>query len=83
MSDPVRTCVGCGRRAPQRELLRFAAVGGRLEAGRRLLGRGAYTCRSAACFERARSRRSFARGLRSPVEIRPELESLYTGALDG
>ena len=60
MSDPVRTCVGCGRRAAQSTLVRFAAVDGRVQRGRRLSGRGAYVCRSRACFAQARSRRAFA-----------------------
>ena len=71
MTEPIRTCVGCGRKAPQLELLRFAAPRGTLvvDPGRRLPGRGAYTCRSAACFERARARRSFARTLRRAVHV--------------
>ncbi len=71
MSEPTRTCVGCGRKAPQRELVRFAAPAGVLEAdgGRRLPGRGAYSCRRLSCFERAASRRAFARTLRRTVTI--------------
>ena len=71
MSSPVRTCVGCGRKAPQADLVRFAARDGRLVAdpARRLPGRGAYTCRSAGCFERARTRRAFARTLRRSVVV--------------
>ncbi len=71
MSEPTRTCVGCGRKAPQRELVRFAAPSGVLEAdgGRQLPGRGAYTCGRPSCFERAESRRAFARALRRTVTI--------------
>ena len=71
MSEPTRTCVGCGRKAPQRELVRFAATAGVLEldAARRLPGRGAYTCRRLSCFERAASRRAFARTLRRTVRV--------------
>ncbi|MGH3026960.1 MAG: YlxR family protein [Gaiellaceae bacterium] len=71
MSEPTRTCVGCGRKAPQSELVRFAAPKGVLEAdaGRRLPGRGAYTCPRPLCFERAASRRAFARTLRRTVTI--------------
>ncbi len=88
MSDPVRTCVGCGRRAAQSSLIRFAAVDGRVQPGRRLSGRGAYVCPSRACFAQARRRRAFARSLRSPVTVPTELESHftdadYTGALNG
>ena len=71
MSEPTRTCVGCGRKAPQRELVRFAAPTGVLEldAARSLPGRGAYTCPRLSCFERAASRRAFARTLRRTVSV--------------
>ncbi len=71
-------CSGCGRKAPQAELLRFAAVDGRLRAGRTLPGRGAYTCRRLACFERAQSSRAFNRVLRRTVIVEPELARHYT-----
>jgi predicted RNA-binding protein YlxR (DUF448 family) len=79
----MRTCAGCGRRAPQSELLRFAARDGALVAGRQEPGRGAYTCRSLACFERAVERRRFAQILRQQVGIGPELQRLYTGVTNG
>ena len=70
--------MGCGRKAPQSELLRFAAREGSLVPGRTVPGRGAYTCRRLACFERAASRRAFARVLRKPVRIEGSLTALYT-----
>jgi predicted RNA-binding protein YlxR (DUF448 family) len=76
---PVRTCVGCGRKAPQPELVRFTAPEGRLVAGRREPGRGAYTCRRLACFERALAARAFNRVLRRSVHVEPALARLYTG----
>jgi predicted RNA-binding protein YlxR (DUF448 family) len=79
----MRRCAGCGRRAPQRELLRFAAREGDLVAGRNAPGRGAYTCRSLACFERAAERGMFARVLRQQVRIGPELQRLYTDVTHG
>jgi len=79
----LRRCVGCGRRAPQRDLLRFVAGDGVLAAGRDRPGRGAYTCRSLACFERAAERGMFARVLRQPVHVGPELRRLYTDVTDG
>jgi uncharacterized protein len=80
VTGPVRTCAGCGRKAPQSELLRFAARGGTLTAGRLEPGRGAYTCRRLACFERAVARRAFSRVLHRPVRVEPALVSLYTEA---
>ena len=75
---PTRTCVGCGRKAPQSELIRFATEGGALVRGEGKTGRGAYTCRRLACFERAVARRAFNRTLRRTVQVDPELAGLYT-----
>ena len=83
MADPVRRCVGCGRRAPQRELVRFASLGGDLVPGRNVPGRGAYTCRRLVCFERAAAQRGFARVLRQSVRVDPTLARLYTEELNG
>jgi predicted RNA-binding protein YlxR (DUF448 family) len=78
---PVRTCAGCGRRAPQAELVRFVASGGALtRAERGAQGRGVYTCRRLSCFERAAARRAFARTLKASVRIDPELKGLYTSS---
>jgi predicted RNA-binding protein YlxR (DUF448 family) len=78
VTEPIRSCIGCGRKAPQGQLLRFAAVDGQLVPGGGMPGRGAYTCRRLACFERAVSRRAFNRTLRKTVQIDQELASLYT-----
>jgi uncharacterized protein len=83
MTAPERTCVGCGRKAPQSELLRFTVQAGALapapsDLGRSTPGRGAYTCRRLACFERAVARRSFVRVLKRTVSIDPALARLYT-----
>jgi predicted RNA-binding protein YlxR (DUF448 family) len=74
----MRRCAGCGRHRPQRELVRFAVRDGALVAGRTEPGRGAYTCRKLACFERAAGRGGFARTLRRSVGIDPALARLYT-----
>ena len=78
MTEPIRSCVGCGNKAPQSELLRFVAKNGRLAPGVNEPGRGAYTCRRLACFERAVARRAFNRTLRQTVQVEPKLASLYT-----
>jgi len=78
VSNPVRTCAGCGRKAPQRELVRFVALDGTLTHSPKGPGRGVYTCRRLACFERAQGRRDFARTLRQTVRDDQELSRLYT-----
>jgi len=62
----MRTCVGCGRRAPQAELLRLTAAtdGLRLDAGRRAPGRGAYLHRAPLCWASFARRRGPVRSLR-------------------
>ncbi len=76
--EPIRTCAGCGRKAAQSALVRFAAVHGVLREGRTLPGRGVYTCRRQPCFERALATRGFNRVLRRTVKIEPGLAALYT-----
>jgi len=78
VTEPIRSCVGCRRKAPQGELLRFVAKDGRLVPGAGEPGRGAYTCRRLSCFERALSRRAFNRTLKETVRVEPSLASLYT-----
>ena len=80
MSDPIRTCAGCGRKAPKEELVRFVEQNGVLTQSAKGAGRGVYTCRRLTCFERAAERRAFARTLRRTVRIEPELARLYTEA---
>lgn len=80
MAVPIRTCAGCGRKAPRIELLRFAALDGELTAVPESRGRGAYTCRLASCFERALVANSFSRALRTAVRVDPALRDLYTDA---
>jgi predicted RNA-binding protein YlxR (DUF448 family) len=82
-AGPTRRCAGCGRRAPQRELVRFVAADGELVAGPRAPGRGAYTCRNLSCFRRAARSKGFARALREPVHVGAALEGIYTGDVHG
>src|SRR5438046_2545903 len=56
VTDSIRTCAGCGRKAPQGELVRFVAREGSLASGPKAPGRGVYTCRRLACFARAAAR---------------------------
>jgi len=61
-----RTCVGCGQRAPQAEMLRLTAAseGLRLDAARRAPGRGAYLHRVPSCWAAFARRRGPVRSLR-------------------
>jgi predicted RNA-binding protein YlxR (DUF448 family) len=66
---PIRTCIGCRRRACPAELVRIVRLAdGSLAVGRTLPGRGAWLCRGRPdCLGRAEQRRAFARALRAPL----------------
>jgi len=67
VADPVRTCVGCGARLAQRDLVRLRVEGGAVVVDReRRGGRGAWIHAGGTCLERAAKRRAFARVLRVP-----------------
>lgn len=82
-SSPVRSCVGCGIRRPQGELVRLglSAEGGvAVDRPRRLPGRGAYLC-GAGCLAAALKRKAFARAFRGKAgRVEP---SLLGQALEG
>ncbi len=87
-ATPVRTCVGCRRRATKNDLLRVIArdLGSGLEvvpdpAGR-AVGRGAYLHPDAGCLDQAVRRRAFTRALR--VRVGPDVTRLreHLGAGD-
>jgi uncharacterized protein len=84
VTDPIRTCAGCGRKAPKPDLRRFVARAGLLVAARPSdPGRGVYTCKRLQCFERAASRGAFSRTLHATVGVDPGLARLYTGERHG
>jgi predicted RNA-binding protein YlxR (DUF448 family) len=66
--------VGCGRVAPQPELVRLAVWEGKVvtDPERRLPGRGAFLCPRPECWERAVARRAFPRAFRRRVEVPAE-----------
>jgi predicted RNA-binding protein YlxR (DUF448 family) len=71
LSEPLRTCVGCGQRGAQHTLARFVSADGRLalDAGRvRERGRGAYLHRTPSCWHAFVRRRGPIRSLRMTPE---------------
>ena len=74
--QPVRTCVGCGRKAPQPGLVRLKADAGSVVIDRAHTGgRGAWLHPAAACLERALQRRVFPRALRA-ADVRADGSAL-------
>lgn len=72
-------CLGCRRRVPQTELVRFIAIlrGRSLmlvrDDGATRTGRGLYTCADPECFTRAVERRAFPRAARGNVVVDPAM----------
>lgn len=66
----MRTCMGCGTSAPQRELLRVVRDGAGLcfDATRRLGGRGGYLHHQSTCWTRFAQRKGALRSLRTSVD---------------
>jgi predicted RNA-binding protein YlxR (DUF448 family) len=63
---PIRTCIGCRRRARPTELVRVVAREGvvALDREQRLPGRGAWLHPTAECFAAATHKRAWGRALR-------------------
>ena len=84
MSAPVRTCVGCRRRAPAAELLRVVARDGAVlpDPAHRLPGRGAHLHPVVACLDLAERRKAFPRALRVPPPLTTDLVRRALAAVD-
>jgi len=64
--EPVRTCLGCRKRADRSSLLRVVAQDGEVVAdvSASASGRGAWVHPTQKCVETARERKAFGRALR-------------------
>ena len=77
--EPLRTCIGCGEKTAQRELVRLRLVEGRVVVDReRTGGRGAWLHPVQKCLDRAAKRRAFGRafraaGARTDPRVLPDL----------
>jgi predicted RNA-binding protein YlxR (DUF448 family) len=81
--EPVRTCVGCGEKAGQGQLVRLRIEGERVVIDReRKGGRGAWLHAAPACLDGAIRRRALARAFRGrPASVdAAELRAGLTGS---
>lgn len=68
--EPLRKCLGCEEMIGKKGLLRIVRDKEgeiSLDPTGKKNGRGAYICRSAACFEAARKRKAFERSLKCKI----------------
>ncbi len=76
---PLRKCLGCDEMLGKKGLLRIVRTKDgaiSLDPTGKMSGRGAYICRDAECFEKARKRKSLERALKCaiPAEIYDSLK---------
>ncbi|PLX87585.1 MAG: DUF448 domain-containing protein [Desulfuromonas sp.] len=79
--QPQRTCIACRRTADQNKLVRFVlGPDGTLlvDYRHKLPGRGAYTCLSRECLEKAIEKRQFQRSFQGQAEA-ASVETLMAG----
>lgn len=95
---PLRKCTGCGEMKEKRELIRVVKApekkdengnvvsGGEisLDLTGRKPGRGAYVCKNADCFEKARKARRFERSLscKIPEDVYEQMSAELENASD-
>ncbi len=83
--DSERTCVGCGRRRTQAELVRFSGAPGGLKVHLgRGEGRGAYCCPDPRCLEWTIKRNALQRALGTelgPLSVRQLRETIHQAVL--
>ncbi len=75
---PQRTCVGCRKIRPKREMVRIVCTpnqGVKIDASGKASGRGAYLCREKQCWERALSEKRLEYALKTGLS-REEWEAL-------
>mgnify|MGYP001020464854 CR=1 FL=1 len=70
MNAPQRMCTACREMKEKRQLLRVVRTPSgelALDRGGKMSGRGAYICRDAACFNKARKTRSLEKALKTKI----------------
>src|SRR6478609_9954899 len=84
--SPIRTCIGCRKRAAAAELLRVVAAGCTVipDPRHRAAGRGAWLHHDPVCVDLAERRRAFGRALRvsgplDPTPVREHVASPEAG----
>jgi predicted RNA-binding protein YlxR (DUF448 family) len=72
---PIRQCIGCRRKRPASELMRFKAIGETVIVSPprdKTPGRGCYICPQEECLEAALKKGCLSRALRRTVVVPPK-----------
>ncbi len=81
MAEPVRTCLGCGKKFVKSKLLRFVLVVNKVvpDTGALVSGRGAYCCRDEKCIKLfVKNKKRVSRAFRRDIsDIRIELALIF------
>lgn len=80
---PLRQCLGCGEMKNKKELLRILRTAEgevMLDLTGKKNGRGAYICKDAVCFEKAKKKKALERSLN--IEISEAVYDTLKGELD-
>ncbi len=80
---PMRMCVGCHEMKPKKELIRIVKTPegeAKLDFTGKLNGRGAYICKNADCFKKAKKQNALSRAFSNPVL--PEVYDTLEKALE-
>lgn len=68
--QPIRRCTGCGEHFPKKELIRVLRTPEGeivIDEGGKKSGRGAYICKKAECFKKARRKKSLESSLECSI----------------
>ena len=85
---PVRLCLGCHEPKAKNEMLRIVRTGDgnvQIDLKGKVSGRGAYICRSKACFDKAVKTKALDRslGVAVPSDIIDSLRQFFDGPENG
>ena len=85
---PVRLCLGCHEPKAKNEMLRIVRTGDGnvlIDLKGKVSGRGAYICKTKACFEKALKSKALDRslGVSIPSDVIDSIKQLFDGSENG
>ncbi|MBR0351937.1 MAG: YlxR family protein [Oscillospiraceae bacterium] len=85
---PVRLCLGCHEPKAKNEMLRIVRTGDGnvlIDLKGKVSGRGAYICKTKACFEKALKSKALVRslGVSIPSDVIDSIKQFFDGSENG